>query len=200
MHTGYGVGWEPMFRHAVAMFLEQMVPPEVIDKSHLTATPQRVAESWKEYIRGCSVDPASYLKTKFTEQTHDQMIRVEQIQIRSICAHHFAPIVGKGHFAYLPDKAIVGLSKIPRMIDALARRPQVQENLTDQIVDLFQDTVKPMGCAFHIRAFHFCMLFRGVEEPMAFTSTTALRGCFKGNPETRREFLDGIDYQAPIFP
>jgi GTP cyclohydrolase IA len=190
--------WQLQLREAIKGFLSQ--PDIKIDRSHLEDTPDRIVRAWSEDIRGYYVDPAGFLKKKFAMGHYDEMIHVRDVRVVSKCAHHFERIIGRAHFAYIPGEYIVGLSKIPRMIDALSRRLQVQEDLTEQIVDVFQATVQPKGCAVHIRAFHLCMLARGVEEPYSFTETTALRGCFKKSPEARQEFLLSAIKGDTIFP
>ncbi len=120
------------------------------------------------------------------------MITVGDIGFTSLCAHHMLPFIGKCYFAYIPNKYIVGLSKIPRMIDILAHRLQVQETLSEEIVDCFQKTVKPRGCAIVIEASHMCMSIRGVKKEGAYMRTTALRGIFSKDESAKAEFLSGI--------
>lgn len=191
--------WQEQVKHAVELYLGAHNNGG-FDEGHVESTPVRVAEAWDQYVRGYKVDPASVLRVQFTGGTYDEMIHVRNVRVVSVCAHHFAPIIGKAHFAYVPDRRIVGLSKIPRMIRALANRFQVQENLTEQIVDTFQAYVKPRGCAVSVRAYHLCMLMRGVEEVASYTETTALRGVFKERTDTRQEFLSSIDRNEAIFP
>lgn len=188
--------WQRDLNHAIRCFIHQAIPIDSIPGDHLHETPTRVVKAFSEYISGYDTDPASFLSKRFTGNV-DQMIRIRRIEVKSMCAHHLVPIIGVAHFAYLPNKYVVGLSKIPRMINCLSRRLQFQEQLTDQIVDIFQHEVKPLGCAVHIRAVHMCMMYRGVEEPHADTETTALRGCFK-DLSTKTEFLSGITHE-PIF-
>jgi len=193
--------WQVLLKPAIAAYMQQNRPKKnsIVYDEHTQGTPDRVVKAFAEYVRGCTEDPATYLAKTFNAHTYDQMVSVPNIRLISMCMHHLAPIIGKVHFAYIPQAAIVGLSKIPRFIEALARRPQVQELLTDQIVDTFYSTVEPKGCAVHVRAFHFCMCGRGVEEPAAYTVTTALRGSFK-DPLTRQEFLQSLDLDEVIFP
>ncbi len=189
-----------MLERGVHAFLEQVIVPSgCIDASHIDETPARVIKAFTEYTSGVNEDPASYLTKQFDGGTYDEMITEHSIDIVSLCAHHWAPILGKAVFSYIPGDYVVGLSKIPRMIGALARRPQVQENLTEQIVDVFFNTVQPKGCAVNIRAVHCCMKTRGVREHGVVTETTALRGVFK-NPVTKSEFLQSIDRTERIFP
>jgi GTP cyclohydrolase IA len=172
----------------------------LLDSKHMTETPDRFVKALGHKISGCTEDPAQFLATQFDENGYDEMIHIRSIRIVTLCAHHFENIIGKAHFAYVPNGKIVGLSKIPRMIHCLCHRPQVQENLTEEIVDVFQKKVEPLGCAVNIRAYHMCMIARGVEEPTSFTETTALRGSFKENPATRQEFLASIDRTEVVFP
>ena len=129
------------------------------------------------------------------------MVHIKSIQILSMCAHHLAAIVGRAHFAYIPNDKVVGLSKIPRMVHVLMRRPQLQENLTQQIVDIFDNTIKPKGCAVQIKAYHFCMMYRGVQEPTSYTETTALRGALLLSDAARAEFLAAAkENGVVVFP
>lgn len=186
--------------YAVRLFLEQTaLKNKTIDESHVKDTPGRVVQALTRYTAGCFQNPASVLEKKFVKGTYNEMVHVKDITVISSCAHHLERIIGKAHFSYVPDKEIVGLSKISRLVDILASRPQVQENLTEQIVDAFNEIVKPKGCAVNIRAFHFCMLARGVEEPCSTTETTAFRGCFESG-ESRQEFLLSINRNGPVFP
>jgi GTP cyclohydrolase I len=162
-------------------------------------TPDRFVKVLEYNASGCSEDPATVLTKTFAIGTYDEMVRISDIRICTTCAHHGERILGLAHFAYIPATHVVGLSKIPRMISTLCRRPQVQEQLTTEIVDIFMRVVKPSGCAVHLKCLHLCMLARGVEEPMAATETTALRGVFQTG-EPRQEFLLGLDHTSPCFP
>lgn len=166
-------------------------PSEGLDPLHTAKTPQRVVESFQFLFAGVHKDASEPLKEALfpTSGMIDQMITVKDVIIYSMCAHHLLPFFGHATFAYIPDQHIVGLSKFPRFMDILAKRPQVQENLTQQIVDTFQDTVKPLGCAVMIRAYHLCMLMRGAKEHAASTETTALKGVMMTNPSAKLEFL-----------
>lgn len=171
-----------------------------LDRCHIEDTPKRFVASLKEYFAGADGKPDDILKVKFKDE-FDEMVYVNNINFVSFCAHHLVPFIGKAHFAYIPRKGIVGLSKIPRLVELFAKRPQVQENLTQDIVDSFQRIVRPKGCAVVVEAIHFCMVIRGVKKEQAYTKTTALRGIFKGNPVVRAEFLDGIRQNgANIWP
>ena len=160
-------------------------------QDHIRDTPRRVMESFGELFSGCFVDPKSVLKTSFADD-YSEMVYINDIQFVSMCKHHLLPFIGKAHFAYIPNKKIVGLSKIPRLIEVYARRPQVQEQLTRQITAEFQRVVQPKGCGLVMEAVHMCMCVRGVKQMTAFTRTSDLRGNFLRRKEVREEFLTGI--------
>ena len=162
-----------------------------IDNEHIKDTPRRVVDSMMEMFKGCFEDPEKVLKVTFSDK-YDEIVYVNDISFVSNCAHHNLPFLGKMHFGYLPKGKIVGLSKIPRLIEIYARRPQVQEKLTQDIVDMFMKKVNPQGCGLVVEAWHLCMMIRGVNQRPAYTKTTALRGTFKTNESTKQEFLRGI--------
>lgn len=163
-----------------------------IHPEHLEDTPERIVDAMGEMFGGLLQRPDLVLSTVFTNTKYDEIIYVNDIGFVSNCAHHNLPFLGKMHFGYLPDKGIVGLSKIPRLMDIFAKRPQVQEKLTQEIVDSFENIVKPLGCGLIIEAWHLCMMIRGVKQSPAYTKTAALRGSFKDNVSTKQEFLDGV--------
>lgn len=179
-------------------YLEQgfsylLAVPEIrksITEEHIHDTPQRVVHALQELLSGCFEDPEKYLRKTFSDQIYDELIQVADIPFVSLCGHHLLPFFGKIHFAYIPNKAVVGLSKIPRFISVLTHRPQVQERLTSQIVDTFSQHVNPKGCGVVIDAQHMCMEIRGAKCH-AQTRTTALRGIFKDG-SARNEFLHGV--------
>lgn len=156
----------------------------------LRDTPRRVTQAWQEWTRGYSQDAAEIIKT-FSDgaEGYDQMILLKDIPIYSHCEHHLAPIFGRAHVAYIPDKQIIGLSKIPRVVDVFAKRLQVQERLTVQISNALWDGLKPMGVGVIINARHFCLESRGIHRQGISTVTSALRGVFRTNSDARREFL-----------
>jgi GTP cyclohydrolase I len=186
--------WAPEMMDAIKHYLST----NGYTGEHVEYTPERYTEYLRTMIVGRLEEPADALGTIFSANC-DQMIHRRNVRVYSTCAHHLLPFVGVAHFAYLPEGKIVGISKIPRLIRVFSRRLQVQEDLTEQIVDAFQNIVKPHGCGLSIRAYHFCEILRGVEEPSALTETTALRGSFKENPQTRDEFLRSIDRSEMIF-
>jgi GTP cyclohydrolase I len=161
-----------------------------IDREHIHNTPDRIAKSMLEMIEGCWQDPREVLNTVFKNGIYDELVYVNNISFVSQCAHHNLSFFGKAHFGYLPDKYVVGLSKIPRLVEVYSKRPQIQEKLTCEIVDTFMEVVKPKGCGLVMEAYHLCMAIRGVENENAYTKTTALRGTFKEG--TKEEFLSGI--------
>lgn len=192
--------WQDQLMRGVEGYLTDAAPPNQISQEHVTATPMRVVRAWEEYMQGVKQDPVTALGTTFKDGKYDQMIHVKSVRLASMCAHHLCPIVGKVHFAYVPNGQVVGLSKIARMIKVLARRPQVQEQLTKQIVSTFNKALHPRGCGVYIRAYHFCMMYRGVNEPFSLTETTALKGVFRTDLAARQEFLAAVDRQETVFP
>jgi GTP cyclohydrolase I len=160
------------------------------DRDGLQRTPQRVAEMYAEICAGLHEDPARHLVTQF-EANHDEMVLVRDIPLYSLCEHHLVPFHGRAHVAYIPgdDGRITGLSKLARLVDELAKRPQVQERLTTEIADALQNALQPRGAFVLIEAEHLCMSMRGVRKPGTLTVTSAVRGLFKDNPATRAEVM-----------
>lgn len=158
------------------------------DREGLLDTPDRVARMYAEIFAGLRTDPAIFLQRTFT-QKHDEMVLVKDIEFASSCEHHLLPFFGKAHIAYLPDGQIVGLSKLARVVDAVARRPQVQERMTEEVADLIMKHLKPRGVAVIVEASHSCMTIRGVRKPAAMTITSSMRGGFLDNPATRAELM-----------
>ncbi len=158
----------------------------------LLKTPERVARALQFMTHGNSLDPASILKGAMFKDEYRQMVIVKDIEVYSLCEHHLLPFFGKAHVAYIPNGHIVGLSKIPRIVDAFARRLQVQERLTTDIRDCLQDTLNPVGVAVVIEAKHLCMLMRGVQKQNSVATTSAFTGEFMTNMKTRSEFISLI--------
>ena len=158
----------------------------------LLKTPERVAKALHYLTHGYDLDPAAILKSAMFAEEYDQMVVVKGIEVYSMCEHHMLPFFGKAHVAYIPKGHIVGLSKIPRVVDVFARRLQVQERLTNEIRDCIQDTLKPAGVAVVIEAQHMCMQMRGVQKQNSFTTTSAFTGAFMEDHKTREEFFDLI--------
>ena len=160
-----------------------------LDHPHLKETPDRVGRMYLEIFRGLEEKSAPVFTTFPNEEKYSNMVIVKDIGFFSVCAHHMIPFFGKAHVAYIPDQRIVGLSKIPRAVDFYARRPQLQERLTEQIIDVLVEKLKPQGAIVVMEARHLCMEMRGVEKPGAYTTTSAIRGCFE-DQVVRKEFLD----------
>lgn len=158
------------------------------DREGLIKTPNRVARSYGELMAGLCDDPRRHLKTVFTER-YDEVVLLRDIEFHSLCEHHLLPFTGHAHLAYLPDGKVVGLSKLARLVEGYARRPQVQERLTTQIADALMEELNPMGAACIIEATHTCMTIRGAKKPGSIMVTSALRGLFKENPASRAEIL-----------
>lgn len=154
----------------------------------LRDTPARVARMYHEIFTGLATDPRDELSATF-EEDHSEMVVVRDIPFYSMCEHHLLPFHGVAHFGYLPNGRIVGLSKIARLVEALSRRPQVQERLTSQIADIFSEVLQPLGAGAVIEAEHLCMTMRGIKKPGSKMVTSALRGVFRDSAETRGEFL-----------
>ncbi|MFT6746037.1 MAG: GTP cyclohydrolase I [Glaciecola sp.] len=164
---------------------------EDVNREGLEKTPERVAKALQYLTHGYDLDPAEILKSAMFSEDHDQMVIVKDIEVYSMCEHHMLPFFGKAHVAYIPNGKIVGLSKIPRVVDAFARRLQVQERLTDQIKACIQDTLEPLGVAVVIEAQHMCMQMRGIQKQNSLTTTSSFTGAFE-NDKTRKEFISLI--------
>lgn len=158
------------------------------DREGLIKTPNRVARAYGELMAGLHSDPKIHLKTVFHER-YDEVVLLRGIQFHSLCEHHLLPFTGVAHVAYLPDGKVVGLSKLARLVEGFARRPQVQERLTTQIADALMEELSPIGAACVIEATHTCMTIRGAKKTGAVMVTSALRGIFKENPSSRSEIL-----------
>ena len=159
----------------------------------LLKTPERVAKSLDFLTNGYDLDPAEILNKAMFKEQYSQMVLVKDIELYSLCEHHMLPFFGKAHVAYIPNGHIVGLSKIPRIVDVFARRLQVQERLTDQIKDCIQETLNPKGVAVVIEAQHLCMQMRGVEKQHSSTTSSAFSGLFLKDEKTRAEFMNLIN-------
>lgn len=158
------------------------------EREGLRDTPRRIEQMYAEVLAGLDIDPAEYLTVQFS-QGHDEMVILRQIPFYSMCEHHFLPFHGVAHVGYIPDGRVVGISKIARVVEAYAKRPQLQERLTAQVADCIMDAVKPDGVAVVIEAEHLCMTMRGVRKPGSRMVTSAMRGGFRKQPMTRSEFL-----------
>ena len=158
----------------------------------LIKTPLRASKAIQFLTNGYNLNPSEILNSAIFNEKYDEMVLVKDIEVYSLCEHHLLPFFGKCHVAYIPNGKVVGLSKIPRLIDAFARRLQVQERLTSQIRDCIDFTLKPQGVAVCIDAKHLCMQMRGVEKQNSSTTTSAFSGCFIDNDKSRNEFLNLI--------
>ncbi len=159
------------------------------EREGLLKTPERVAKAMLYFTSGYDQNPAEILRSAMFHEDYKQMVLVKDIEIYSLCEHHMVPFIGKAHVAYIPNGTIVGISKIPRVVDAFARRLQVQERLTQQIKDCIQETLDPLGVAVVIEAQHLCMAMRGVQKQNSVTTTSDFTGAFKKDPRTREEFM-----------
>ena len=161
---------------------------ENTQREGLVKTPERAAKAMKFLTSGYSMNPKEILEGAMFKEDYKEMVIIKDIELYSLCEHHMLPFFGKAHIAYIPNGHIVGLSKIPRVVDVFARRLQVQERLTEQILDCINDTLKPQGVAVVIEASHMCMMMRGVQKQNSTTTTSGFRGAFKES-NTRNEFL-----------
>ncbi|GAA4211550.1 GTP cyclohydrolase I FolE [Pedobacter jeongneungensis] len=159
------------------------------EREGLLKTPERVAKALQYLTHGYDIKPDEILKSAMFQEDYSQMVVVKDIEVYSMCEHHMLPFFGKAHIAYIPNGHIVGLSKIPRVVDAFARRLQVQERLTNEIRDCIQNTLNPMGVAVVMECRHLCMSMRGVQKQNSVTTTSAFTGTFLSNDKTRAEFL-----------
>ena len=165
---------------------------EDVDREGLAKTPERVAKAMQYLLKGYAEDPEAILRSAMFREPYQQMVVVKDIELYSLCEHHMLPFFGKAHVGYIPRNHITGLSKIPRVVDAFARRLQVQERLTTQIKDCIQNTLNPLGVAVVIEASHMCVQMRGVQKQHSVTTTSDFTGAFANNLATRQEFFNII--------
>ena len=158
----------------------------------LKNTPDRVARMYTELLSGYSEEPARIINNALFNVNYDEMVLVRDIEFYSLCEHHMLPFLGRAHVAYIPAGIVIGLSKIPRIVDMYARRLQIQERMTRQIADFIQETLQPQGVAVVVEAIHLCSMMRGVKKHDARMTTSAMHGSFRANIATRQEFLDNI--------
>ena len=158
------------------------------DREGLKKTPLRAAKAMKFLTQGYKIEPKQILQNALFDEDYNEMVIVKDIELYSLCEHHLLPFFGKAHIAYIPDGKIVGLSKIPRVVDVFSRRLQVQERLTEQVLDCINETLEPIGVGVVIEASHMCMMMRGVQKQNSTTTTSGFRGSFK-ETDTRNEFL-----------
>ena len=166
------------------------------DRDGLKRTPERIARMYGELLSGYQMDPQKLVNDALFDVKYDEMVIVRDIEFYSLCEHHMLPFVGRVHVAYIPNGKVIGISKIPRIVDLYARRLQVQERMTRQIADFIRDLLQPQGVAVVVEAMHLCMSMRGVQKHNARMTTSAMHGAFRANPPTRQEFLDNISRGA----
>jgi len=162
----------------------------------LLRTPDRVSRMYAELLGGYRVDPVAMVNDAVFDVEYDQMVIVRDIEFYSMCEHHMLPFIGRVHVAYVPDGKVIGLSKIPRVVEMFARRLQVQERMTSQVADFINELLKPKGVAVVVEALHLCSMMRGVKKHDARMTTSAVHGYFRNNMATRMEFLDNISRAA----
>lgn len=185
---------DTQFENAVKIMMEHV--GEDPSREGLLDTPKRVRKAYEFIYGGYKQDPKEILSKALFTSSNDEMVLVKDIEFYSTCEHHLLPIIGRVHVAYIPDGKVVGLSKIPRVVDVFARRMQIQEQLTEQIADAIMDTIEPKGVAVVVQARHMCMEMRGVEKINSTTTSSALRGLFKKDDKTRAEFFSLINSPA----
>jgi len=182
------------FENAVKIMMESV--GEDPSREGLLKTPSRVRKAYEFMYGGYKEDPNDILNSALFTSSNDEMVLIKDIELYSTCEHHLLPIIGRAHVAYIPDGKVVGLSKIPRVVDVFSRRMQIQEQLTEQIAAAIMETINPKGVAVVIQARHMCMEMRGVEKINSTTTSSALRGLFKSDEKTRAEFFSLIN--APV--
>ncbi|MFB3908113.1 MAG: GTP cyclohydrolase I FolE [Candidatus Eisenbacteria bacterium] len=166
------------------------------DRQGLLKTPERVAKALRFLTKGYEADLTAVLNGAIFDEPYDEMVIVKEIDFYSLCEHHLLPFYGRAHIAYLPQGKIIGLSKLPRILDLFARRLQVQERLTQQVAECIQQAIQPAGVAVVIEAFHLCIAMRGVEKQNAFATTSAMLGVFREDRATRSEFMNLIGHHT----
>jgi len=186
---------EKEFEGAITKVLELL--GEDPQREGLLKTPSRVAKALQFLTEGYHQDPKEILNQALFSTSNDEMVLVRDIEFYSMCEHHMLPIIGRAHVAYIPDGKVVGLSKIPRIVNVYARRLQIQEQMTEQIADAILETIKPKGVAVVLHARHMCMEMRGVQKINSTTVSSALRGLFKSDERTRNEFYNLINTPTP---
>ncbi len=184
----------PAIEGAIRKILEGI--GENPERHGLSETPHRVAHMYAELFSGYHADPVVIVNDALFEVKYDEMVIVRDIEFYSLCEHHLLPFMGRVHVAYIPNGKVIGLSKIPRIVDMFARRLQVQERMTRQIADFISDLLHPQGVAVAVEGLHLCMMMRGVRKHNARMTTSAMHGAFRSNLATRQEFLDNISRGA----
>lgn len=182
--------FNPRLAQAVSELLKEV--GEDPQRPGLVRTPERVSRSWEYLTQGYRTDLTELVNGAVFEEKYDEIVAVKHIHFCSMCEHHLLPFFGTCHVAYIPDGRVIGLSKIPRIVDMFARRLQLQERLTQQIAETLDEVLRPRGVAVVMEAYHLCMIMRGVEKQDSRTTTSEMLGAFKANPQTRSEFLNLI--------
>ena len=189
MNENFNLGTLPITEEIKEHYTEVInLLGEDTSREGLVKTPERASKAMKFLTEGYEIDPKQILQSAMFKEDYSEMVIVKDIELYSLCEHHMLPFFGKAHIAYIPNGHIVGLSKIPRVVDVFARRLQVQERLTEQILDCINDTLQPQGVAVVIEASHMCMMMRGVQKQNSTTTTSGFRGSFR-ETDTRNEFL-----------
>ena len=189
MNENFNLGTLPITEEIKEHYTEVInLLGEDTSREGLVKTPERASKAMKFLTEGYEIDPQQILQSAMFKEDYSEMVIVKDIELYSLCEHHMLPFFGKAHIAYIPNGHIVGLSKIPRVVDVFARRLQVQERLTEQILDCINDTLQPQGVAVVIEASHMCMMMRGVQKQNSTTTTSGFRGSFR-ETDTRNEFL-----------
>jgi GTP cyclohydrolase I len=187
---------DPIQKHVEAI-LEEI--GEDAQRDGLDRTPARVAKAYRFLTKGYAEDPVTLLNDALFDVSYDEMVLVKDIGFYSLCEHHMLPFFGRIHVAYIPNGKVVGLSKIPRLVEMFARRLQVQERLTMQIAEIIEKVLAPRGVAVVAESIHLCMMMRGVEQQNAFAITSSLKGEFQDDPKTRSEFMELIRHRKESF-
>jgi len=181
---------KPLVKKTVLQLLKAI--GEDPDREGLKNTPDRVSRMYVELLSGYTADPEQIINGALFNISYDEMVLVRDIEFYSLCEHHMLPFIGRAHIAYIPAGKVIGLSKIPRIVDVYSKRLQLQERMTRQIADFLQETLKPQGVAVVVEAMHLCSMMRGVRKHDARMTTSAMHGAFRANLATRQEFLDNI--------
>jgi GTP cyclohydrolase I len=181
----------------VAQMLKEL--GEEAGRDGLLRTPTRVARAMRFFTQGYQQDPVAILNDALFDVSYDEMVIVKDVDFYSLCEHHLLPFFGRVHVAYVPNGKVLGLSKIPRLVEMYSRRLQVQERLTTQVAETLQRVLEPKGVAVVVEAIHLCMMMRGVQQQNASAVTSSVHGVFEQDPKTRQEFMDLIRRQKPAF-
>ena len=187
--------WEQSYEadaHDVVRRTLQLIGEDAA-REGLRETPARVVRSWKELFSGYGQSPANVLKADFEADGYDELIVCRDVQFYSTCEHHMQPFFGRAHIGYIPEKRVVGLSKLARLVEVFARRLQIQERLTEEIASALDQYLKPKGAAVVLEAQHFCMVCRGVQKQTSSMVTSSLKGCFRTSPDPRSEFFNLVN-------